>query len=217
MNRRFDLLWWTYAFALSPLIVGSSIFFYWFYSRRWFAHDADIELAAFLSILVYIAFGVIVLILTGVAWHRDLSKWRRSIGPLGLLGLTWMAVDLYSTSYGSLMERVFVRIDARGSGITEMVLWSAHFEQGYRDDPDKHAFILSYTPVLEYDYDHRSSIGPAFTVDSVFLEVHTGGQTRTYALPELLKGECQSFTLQEIEKWGLVRDRDDSDKLEHFD
>lgn len=205
--RRFGLIWWTYAFAITPLLVGSAIFFYWFYTRRWYAIDTHIEYPAFLAILLFFLFGSIVLVLSAVHCIRERTLWDGAIGPLCILAVTLVAIDLYGAMHDRLSEWVYLRIDTQGSNVTEVNIWSAHFEQGFRTNPDEHDLIFNYGPTYTYDWGMRGSSGTYYTVDSVFVEVHSMGQVRTYVMPELGKGQCASITLKDIAQFPLAKNR----------
>src|SRR5262249_6539675 len=154
--KRFGLLWWTYAFATTPLVVGSLIFFFGFYARRWYAIDVRIEGPALCALLLYFLFCVVTVVLCVVGFFRDRSLRKRLIGPLFIVAITLVMIDLYANAY-DFGQRAFVRFNVKGSGITEITLWSAHFKTGERRAPDKESMVLSFHPTYVYDWGHPVS------------------------------------------------------------
>lgn len=189
---------WAYLLALLPLVLGSIIFFYWFYQRAWYAVDAEIEVLAFLAILMYFVLGAITVILCIVSVIRDRRHWYWILGPLAIVGLTFQAIDYYDACvHGD--THAYVGIDVRGSGITDVELWSTHFRTGWRADPRKERLVLTFEPTYTYNWGVSYSGGESpYVIDSVFIEIHDGFSSNTYALPTLAKGDCIQLTTEEI-------------------
>lgn len=197
--KRFGLLWWVFALSITPLLFGSVVFFYWYYSREWFARSADIEGVALLAILIYGLFGLVALCLLVHHCLHVRGMWGLALVPVFILSSTWAMIDLYATTYRALREKAYVRVVDRELGPTHVAVWSAHFEQGVYVENDDREFMFSYQPTRAYDWSQRdNSMGPYYTVDSVFIEVREDGRTRCWLLPFLEKGDCRTLTMSEI-------------------
>ncbi|QQR86558.1 MAG: hypothetical protein IPJ76_18565 [Flavobacteriales bacterium] len=196
--KRFGLLWWVFVLASTPLLFGSIVFFYWYYSREWFARAAHIEAAAVLTIVLYglLAFVALCLLLHHCVHVR--RKWGGVMLPPFILVTTWVVFDLYSTTYFALRERAYVRVIGRETGSTHMAIWSAHIEQPLDVEHDDQEFMLSYVPSYTHDWGGTSSLAPYYAVDSVFIEVREDGRTRCWLMPFLEKGDCRTLTMSEI-------------------
>ena len=198
MMKRHGLIGWAYVLALLPLIFGSGIFFTWFFARHLYAFDLDIFGVAAVAIFSFLILGVVTLILCGVELFKNRSKWARSFGPVAILLGTLGMITIYADLYGN-DDRAYVRIDVRGSQITEVMLWSSHFCTGRRANPSNEALVFTFVPVYDYNWGIKGSAsGSPYTIDPVYLEVHHGGSVMTYQLPPLTKRECMGFNMHEI-------------------
>lgn len=197
--KRFGLLWWVFVLASTPLLFGSIVFFYWYYSRAWFARAAHIEGAALLAIALYGLFGVVALCLLVHHCVHERRKWGLVMLPLFILAITWAVIDLYSTTYRALGERAYLRVVECEASPADIIIWSAHFRQALYVDNDEDEFLFSYQPVYTYDWSREhDSLGPYYTVDSVFIEIREEGRTRCWLLPVMENGDCQTLTMSEI-------------------
>lgn len=203
--KRITLIRWAYLLAVVPLMLGSLVFFCWYYARRVYAIDLRIEGLSLLALLLFVLCGAVVLVLTTVALLRDRTRFFIKIGPVLLLVLTCLAIDVYGTMYDQLREKVYFRFELQGSGITEVEVWSAHMRSGRRSDPNKDDVLLSFMPVYTYDWGSHGSAGPMRALDSVFVEVHTAGAQKAWCLPWLREGECRTLTLSDLEQLPAAR------------
>jgi hypothetical protein len=194
-----------YIGALTPLITGSSIFLYWFYKRNWFAENADIELAAGITILGFILFGFITILLSTMLILSNAKDWKKIIAPILIIVLTIPMIDIYGVLYTSLSDKAFVRI-INDTDKTVKRVWSDNFEITIFDsapldfDADPIDFIISYYPVYTYDWTKEDSFGYDYEITPVKIELLGNGTVSHYTLPEYSKGECRTITLTEIIK-----------------
>src|SRR4051812_19787236 len=84
-----------YIGALLPLLIGSLTFFYWFYKRKWFASNVNIELLAYFTILGFLLVGVITLVLCIDFTLKNRKDWKKIIVPIIIVGLTFPIIDLF--------------------------------------------------------------------------------------------------------------------------
>lgn len=190
---------WAFALSITPLLIGSAVFFYWYYSREWFARDADIESAALVAIVLYILLGLVVLYLAVYHFVYGSARWYWGFGPLLIMVITIGVIDLYSTTHQHIRKRAYVRVVGREPGPTYMAIWSAHFEQVLYVNNDDREFMFSYLPSYTYDWSRvDNSIGPYYTVDSVFIEIRKDGNTRCWLLPFMEKGYCRTLSMDEL-------------------
>ena len=144
-----------YAFSLSPLIFGSITFFYWYYNRKWFANDVNIELTALFTILAYLFFGLIAIILCSVYLFKQKYNWKKIINPVILLLITLPTVELYSSIYTSFEQKAFVNIVNDVNDTDIIRIRSENFEDTYFGKSKD--FIFSYYPVYTYDWTQEIS------------------------------------------------------------
>ena len=208
MMKRLGLVGWAYVLALVPLGLGSGVFFYWFFQRRWNAVDVDIYGPAAVSILLYFGLGFAAAIFCLVGLIKEPKRWYRVVGPLAIVAATWFVVEFYETCFYS-DDHAYLRVDVRGTDVTHVLIWSEHFASGMLKDPRHEVLVFVFDPVYTYDWGGTGSGGDLFVVDSVFIEIHERGNVRTYVLPELLKGDCWSLSEEELYSLPKARNRDE--------
>ena len=205
MIKRLGRIGWAYVLALLPLCLGSAAFFYWYFQRRCNAIDAKIEGFALLCIGLYFVLGLVTLILCLLS--ADKHRWYRVLGPLAIVGATWLIIDIYDTLFFS-DDRAYVGVDVRDPDIVDVRLWSSHFEQGTEMIPRKEKLVFIFRPVYTFHWeDYSSSFGYSHQVDSVFIEIIEKDVTRTLVLPDVLKGECLTLTQDDLDQLPVARNR----------
>ena len=196
-----------YVGAISPLVIGSFTFFYWYYNRTWYAHDVDIELFTFFTILCFLLFSSVTLILSAIFIYKNRTDWKKTITPILIIGLTFPIIDLYGALHSSLSEKAYLRIlnDTEDSIVSR--IWSDNFERTYFEN-EREGFVISYYPVYRYDWNQRGSISYYYEVNQVYIDVLelTNTSTSTYELGRFSKGDCATIRLTElIEKTKTTR------------
>ena len=198
MIKRLGLIGWAYVLALLPMIFGSGIFITWYFSRHWYALDVRIMGISALAVLSFLALGIVALVLCCIALFKNRSNWTRVLGPVTILLGTLGMIEVYSDRYDN-DDRAYVRIDVRGSQITEVMLWSSHFCTGRRAGPNKETLVFAFAPVYVYNWGIvGSSSGSPYTIDPVYLEVHHCGGVSTYLMPEMRNGDCMRFNTHDV-------------------
>ena len=189
-----------YAFSLSPLIFGSITFFYWYYSRIWFAKDIDIELTAFFTILAYFLFGLIALILCSIYVSKQKSNWKKIITPVIILLITFPTVELYSSIHTSFEQKAFINIMNDVNDVEIVRIRSDNFEDTYFDN--KKDFIFSYYPVYKYDWAQAiSGDWYNYDVNKLRIEIKMENDSiQTFEFPSFSKGQCGTVRVSEIIK-----------------
>ncbi|WP_044210111.1 hypothetical protein [Flammeovirga sp. OC4] len=194
-NKRLKII---YAFSLSPLIFGSITFFYWYYSRVWFAKNIDIELTAFFTIMAYFLFGIIALIQCSIYVSERKSSWKNIRTPLIILLITIPITELYSSIHISFEQKAFINIlnDINDSEIVR--IYSDNFEKtNYKDKKD---FIFSYYPVYKYDWTQGISDDLYnYKINKLRIEIKLENDSiQTFEFPSFSKGQCGTVRVSEI-------------------
>ena len=187
-----------YAFSLSPLIFGSITFFYWYYNRKWFATDVNIELTALFTILAYLFFGLIAIILCSVYLFKQKYNWKKIINPVILLLITLPTVELYSSIYTSFEQKAFVNIVNDVNDTDIIRIRSENFEDTYFGKSKD--FIFSYYPVYTYDWTQEiSSDWYNYDLNKLIIEIKMKNDSiQTFDFPTFLKGQCGTVRISEI-------------------
>jgi hypothetical protein len=204
--KRLGSIGWAYVLTLTPMLFGSITFFWWFYARRWYAIDVKIELTAFAAIILYFIGGTIALGFCLDAWVKNKSSWRRVLGPLFVIAFTWVLIDLYGEHHRR-DDRAYLRVDVRNSDVTEVLLWSSHFETGLRRNASKEELVFAFEPVYTYGWGIKTSSGYSHQVDSVFIEVHEHAVIKTFVLPTMRKRACRTLNEEELRQLPVARNR----------
>jgi hypothetical protein len=187
-----------YFFSIFPLLIGSLTFFYWFYKRTWFADNANIESLAFFTILGFLLFALISIILCLIFVVKNLKEWKKIIIPILIIAITVPVIDLYATLHNSLSQKVFVRIINDTDNRINRI-WSDNFEiTSFKDKGND--FVISFYPVYTYDWTK------VYYSDTFYYEINRlkidlkqkGDSIITYDLPSFSKGDCQTIKLTEI-------------------
>lgn len=187
-----------YFFSISPLLIGSLTFFYWLYKRTWFASNADIELLAFFTILGFLLFALISILLCIIFVIKNWIEWQKVIIPIIIIGITVPVIDLYATLHNSLSQKAFVRIindtDSRINRI-----WSDNFEMTYFEN-EGNDFVMSFYPVYTYDWTKTDYSGTFYyDINKLHIDLKQKGDSIiTYDLPSFSKGNCKTIKLTEI-------------------
>lgn len=188
-----------YALALIPLLSGSLFFFFWLYNRKCYANNVEIEIAALISILLFVLLGAILWILF-IANVRTKNDLKEHFIPLAISILTIPIIDLYQTSYEVISEKAYVRVI---NDIDKPIqrIWSANFEITYDVQGVRKSFILSYTPVYTIDWAHPSSDESNYHVNDVYMDIHVSDTSiETFELPTIYPGACKELKLSDIVK-----------------
>lgn len=186
-----------YLCSLVPLLIGSATFIYWFYKRKWFAENVDIELLAFNIILGFLLLALVTIILCVLFVVKNRTDWKRIIIPIVIIGLTFPIVDLYGTLHTSLSDKAFVRI-INDTDRKINRIWSDNFELTYYDNKSND-FVISFYPVYTYDWTEENSFGYDYSIHTVHIDLkQKGDSVVTYNLPDLSKGDCETIKLTEI-------------------
>jgi len=189
-----------YFFSIFPLLIGSLTFFYWFYKRTLFADNANIESLAFFTILGFLLFALISILLCVVFIVKNRTEWQKIVIPIIIVGLTIPVIDLYATLHNSLSQKAFVRIINDTDNRINRI-WSDNFEiTSFKDKGND--FVMSFYPVHTYDWTKNDS----YYSGDFFYEINTlhidlkqkGDSIITYDLPSFSKGDCKTIKLTEI-------------------
>ena len=189
-----------YFFSIFPLLTGSLTFFYWFYKRTWFADNVNIESLAFFTLLGFLLFALISIILCIVYIFRNRMEWKKIIIPILIIAITVPVIDLYATLHNSLSQKAFVRIINDTDNRINRI-WSDNFEiTSFKDKGND--FVISFYPVYTYDWTKNDS----YYSSDFFYEINIlridlkqkGDSTITYNLPSFSKGNCKTIKLTEI-------------------
>ena len=196
MTRLLKLI---YILAILPLLIGSATFFYWYYKRTWYASNADIELFAFFTILGFLLFAVLTLLLCTFFIYKNQTSWKKIIIPILIIVLTFPLIDLYGTLHNSLLDKAYVRIINDSKDLEIDRIWSENFEMRYFKK-NKDDIIISFYPVYNYDWTQMiSSDWYHYDINPVFIDLKiTNDSIRTYELNEFSKGDCKTITLTDV-------------------
>jgi len=187
--------------ALLPLLVGSIIFFYWFYERNWFAEDFNIYIYAMFTIAGFIVCAIITLILCAVFVLKNRTEWKKIIVPILIIGFTLPVIHLYETTVKTFSQKAFVRI-INDTDKEVGRFWSDDFQM-WGDTKRSDDYVISFYPVYKYDW-HKTrgnSYNIPHTTNEVFVDLITDRDSMvTYTLPKIEKGECKTIRLSELTK-----------------
>lgn len=169
-----------------PLLVGSCIFFLYYYRRVWFALDTDIEIAAFFTILGYVCIAAATIIVLLVNIVRRRMHWMGMLPVIGILIFTFPIVEVYSSLYEEMEKRAYVRIVDDSHDLSLHAIWSFRFQNH----------------VLEEDPDYVFSMRPC-TCDEepVFITLRVSNDSLvTFDLPRLWSYDCLALNITDITK-----------------
>ncbi len=200
VNRMSRRLKYIYLTSLLPLIVGSVVFFIWYYRKTNIPVNTEIELIAGFTILGFLLFAIVTLILSAIHLLKNKSNWLQVITPLIILVMTVLTIDLYSSVYNSLNEKAFVKLIVDQDHAELVRVWSKNFEQGFFDKDSKE-FTISFYPVYEYDWTQASDSYQPYEIVPVNIDMrHSNGSIQTLELGTFEKGSCKTIALTELKK-----------------
>jgi len=192
------LLRYIYFLVVAPLVFGSITFFYWYYSRIWFAKDIAIEGIALITVFIFLLFGLISLILCGVYIHNQKHLWKKIIAPVLIILLTFPIIEIFSRVHTSLDQQAFVRVKNDVANTEVISIRSDHFEKNHF--PETNDFILSYYPVYTYDwFQPYSGNMYSFEMAKLTIEIKMADDsTHFFDFPSQAKGYCGSVRISEL-------------------
>ncbi len=195
--KRLGPVGWAYVVALLPLCVGSSLFWYSMYMREYWAIDAGIEVAAFFTILGWMALSVLVVAMAVVHTLRNGPRRWAMVPPVLIAVGTLPVIWLYGMAHDAMASKCFVRI-SKDLPVSHYWVWSDHFTTSVECD-ETSAHIMSFQQVYTYDWDADGSSGPTRSVSQVYLSIpYSLDSIVTYRLPWMDRGACQWLSLSEI-------------------
>ena len=184
--KRLGIIRSTALVALVPLLVGSCIFFLYYYRRVWFALDTDILIAAFLTILGYVCIAAATIIILLVNIFRRRILWMGILPVIGILSFTLLLVEVYASLYEEMKKRAYVRVVDDSQEFSLHAIWSLQF-QDY---------------VLEEDPDYVFSMRPCTCHEElVFITLRDSKDSlKTFDMPMLWRSTCLTLSISDIAK-----------------
>ena len=186
-----------YLSAFIPLVLGTIVFYYWYYNLFYNGIDKRIEGKAFTIVLLYFLFSVITIITSIVILIKHRKLWGKIILPIICILITVPVIELYERIHITMSDIAsFIKIENDLNGYEIHRIWSANFENDYFN-PTKKEHIFYYFPVRNYDwtpikfeYDGGIFVEYDYNISQLYIDlVKNEKDTMTFKLNELDKGQ----------------------------
>jgi hypothetical protein len=176
------------------LIVGILLFSTWWFARALFAYNIESFFAIALGwsfFSIGCSLFMVALTIIYIARNRKL-KLSNAWSALILILVNYIAFYLITELYATIEQRAYFKIiNGSGLDITSIKVKTSTFEKQIENLNQNQSTVVSFQPCyIVHPNDDSVDI-----VDSVFVHITTVETTRMAILPEMMKGDCESFEI----------------------